>query len=216
MKILVTGPEGVPGSNLVRELLRRRYSVSTLIYNESLSRTLDNFLIDKIYGIILFPVDLICFKEHGAVIRCAVSTCIFPAHSKVVVLTNVEGTRYIIKACLEYSVSRLTYIGTANSSALGRSLNHPWVEIIPYTCIKFELDHMDSKRLAHGVDLYDARRRTMQALLINQTLTIGLYDSKPGSGKMILSLYKRKIPGFPKEGKNYITAQKFNRKVNTK
>ena len=59
MKILVTGPDGVLGSNVVRELLSRDYSVSVMLMDASAKTpTLDGLTIKRFYGNILNPADL--------------------------------------------------------------------------------------------------------------------------------------------------------------
>ena len=53
MKVIVTGPDGVLGSNLVRELIARDHKVSVLLLKGTTSKTLDGLNIDKFYGDIL-------------------------------------------------------------------------------------------------------------------------------------------------------------------
>ena len=59
MKILVTGPDGVLGSNVVRELLSRDYEVSVMLLDASAKTpTLDGLNIQRFYGNILNPAEL--------------------------------------------------------------------------------------------------------------------------------------------------------------
>ncbi|HDP33979.1 MAG TPA: NAD-dependent epimerase/dehydratase family protein, partial [Candidatus Hydrogenedentes bacterium] len=57
MKVLVTGADGLLGSNLVRRLLETGYTVRVLIYPGSTSRSLDGLEIERIEGDLCDPVE---------------------------------------------------------------------------------------------------------------------------------------------------------------
>ena len=72
MRVIVTGPDGVLGSNLVRELIERDYQVSVLLLEGTTSKTLDGLDINKFYGNILDKDSLnAAFSGHDVVIHCA-------------------------------------------------------------------------------------------------------------------------------------------------
>ena len=110
MKILVTGPDGVLGSNVVRELLSRDYSVSVMLMDASAKTpTLDGLTIKRFYGNILNPADLdSAFSGHDAVIHCAASTSVYPARDPIVNKVNIEGTQNVIDAALKHDIKRLS------------------------------------------------------------------------------------------------------------
>jgi dihydroflavonol-4-reductase len=60
---------------------------------------------------------------------------------------------------------------------------------------------MDSKRKAQEYLLEQYQRVGLPVIIINPTYMIGEYDTKPGSGQMILSVVKRQVPGFAEGGK---------------
>lgn len=208
MKILVTGPDGVLGSNLVRILLDRSYEVSVLLLEGSKSPTLNGLAIQKFYGNILNPVELdACIAGQDVVIHCAASTSVFPARDAFVNKVNIEGSTNIAEACLKHNIKRLVYVGTANSFGYGSTLEKPGVEGNPYISIKYGLDYMDSKRKAQEVILDYVANKGLPALIVNPTFMIGPYDSKPSSGAMVIALYKGKVPGYTTGGKNYIAVK---------
>ena len=208
MKILVTGPDGVLGSNLVRELLNRNYPVSVLLLEGTKSPTLDGLPITSYYGNILKAETLeVPFKNNDIVIHCAAATDVFPARNKIVNAVNIEGSRNIVEACLKYSVKRLIYVGTANSFSFGTSKDKPGVEDTPYSSLHYGLDYMDSKRYAQELVLDAVKNKGLPAVIVNPTFMIGPYDSKPSSGKMILALHKKKVPGYANGGKNYVAVK---------
>jgi len=208
MKILVTGPDGVLGNNLVRELLNRNYAVSVLLLEGTASPTLEGLPLTSYYGDIMKPETLDApFACNDIVIHCAAATNVFPARNEFVNKVNIEGSRNIVNACLKHSIKRLVYVGTANSFSFGASKDKPGVEDTPYASLHYGLDYMDSKRYAQDLVLEAVNNDGLPAVIVNPTFMIGPYDSKPSSGKMILALHKGKVPGYTKGGKNYVAVK---------
>jgi dihydroflavonol-4-reductase len=202
-KILVTGADGLLGSNLVRELLSREYAVRAFIQSGRKTNTLDGLAIEKFEG------DLLC-KDHISkalqgchyVIHAAANTSVWPARNETVRTINIEGTRNIVACALEAKVERMIYVGTANSYGFGTKQN-PGHEENGYVAHKYKLDYLDSKYEAHQLVL-GAIKRGLNAIIVNPTFMIGPFDSTPTSGSLIIAVGKRKIKGFAKGGRNYI------------
>ena len=208
MNILVTGADGLLGSNLVRELLSRFHTVSVFLWEGVKSPTLEGLPVTPCYGDILKPETLDApFTGKDVVIHCAAATNVYPARNKFVNAVNIEGSRNIVEACIKHSIKRLIYIGTANSFSFGTSKDKPGMEDTPYISLRYGLDYMDSKRYAQEMILDAVRKRGLKAVIVNPTFMIGPYDSKPSSGQMILALYRGKVPGYTHGGKNYVAAK---------
>lgn len=202
-KIFVTGADGLLGSNLVRELLKRNYTVKVLSQKERHVKTLDGLNIEKTEGDLLDKESL----RQGMigcemVIHAAASTSIWPSRNEFVNRVNIEGTRNIMDLALELKIQRLVYVGTANTFGFGTKEN-PGKEGNPYKGGKYGMDYMDSKYKAHFVVL-DAVKKGLNAVIVNPTFMLGPYDSAPSSGAMILAVYHQKVPGFAPGGRNYI------------
>jgi dihydroflavonol-4-reductase len=207
MKILVTGPDGVLGSNLVRELISRNYDVSVFLEKGKESPTLNGLNIKRFYGNILNEGDLdLAVKGNEAIVHGAASTSIFPARSPIVNRVNVDGTQLMIEAALNHKVSRFIFVGTANSFGYGEN-GKPGEESNPYLSLKYGLDYMDSKFYAQERVLKAVKEFGLPAIVVNPTFMIGPYDSKPSSGAMVLAVHGGKIPGHPTGGKNYIAVK---------
>ena len=208
MEILVTGPDGVLGSNLVRELLNRNYSVSVLLEPGKDPVTLKDLPITRHHGNILDPQALIpAFKNKHIVFHCAASTSVWPARSEIVNRVNIDGTQNVIDAVLENKVNRLIYVGTANSFTYTADKNNPGKEGTPYASWHYGLDYMDSKYKAQELILKNVKENNLPAIVVNPTFMIGPYDSRPSSGALILALHKGKVPGYTNGGKNYVAAK---------
>lgn len=204
MKILVTGADGLLGSNLVRELLDRKHEVSVFLLPGSPAKSLEGLPIERFYGNILERESIeTALQGHEALIHAAANTNIWPSRSEIVRKVNIEGTQNVIDAALSTKIKRMVYIGTANSFGFG-SKSNPGNETLPYTSDKYGLDYMDSKYKAQQLLLKAVKEQGLPALTINPTFMLGPFDSKPSAGAMILAIYQGKVPGFAPGGRNYI------------
>lgn len=207
MKILVTGADGLLGSNLVRELLTRGHSIRAFVQPGRQQITLEGLSLERFPGNLLNPEEVTKSAEGcDAVIHCAASTSVWPARSDVVNRVNIEGTKNIIQAVRLNHVQRMVYVGTANSFGFG-SKENPGVEGNPYKSATYGLDYMDSKYKAQQVILKEVNENSLPAIIVNPTFMFGPYDSNPSSGAMIVALYKGKVPGYTSGGRNYLCAK---------
>ena len=207
MKVLVTGPDGVLGSNLVRELPKREYQVIAMSEDGKKSPTIDALDITKVGGNLLNPKEVeAAINGVDYVIHCAASTSMWPARSEIVNKVNIDGTKFVIDACLKNNVKRLIYIGTANSFGSGTK-EKPGNEENEYRAERYGLDYMDSKYKAQVLVQNAVKEQGLDAVVVNPTFMIGPYDSKPSSGQMILSVYKGKVPGYTLGGKNFVAVK---------
>jgi dihydroflavonol-4-reductase len=201
MRILVTGADGMLGSNLVRVLLDRGHEVSAFLHPSSRSKTLEGLNFSTFFGDILHPETLHpAFKDMEAVIHAAASTSIWPSRSEAVRRINIEGTRNVIDAALIHQVKRMIYIGSGSSvNAPGRPSGK-----YPFPGAKYGLDYIDSKYEALNLVLDAVKTRGLPALAILPTYMIGAYDSLPGSGRMIQALAQGRLKVFTGGGRNFI------------
>jgi dihydroflavonol-4-reductase len=207
MKILVTGADGLLGSNLVRELLKRGHTVRAFVQPGRQQKTLDGLLLEKFSGNLLNREEVEKAAEGcNAIIHCAASTSVWPTRSEVINTVNIEGTRNIIEAVKKNKLDRLVYIGTANSFGFG-SKEKPGVEGNPYKSGMYGLDYMDSKYKAQQLILKEVQENALPAVIVNPTFMFGPYDSTPSSGAMIVALYSGKVPGYTSGGRNYVCAK---------
>lgn len=207
MKILVTGADGLLGSNLVRELLTRGDEVCAFVEPGRQQKTLEGLNIEKAFGNLLHAEEVIkAMAGCDAVIHCAASTSVWPTRSALVNRVNIEGTKNIVNAVYQNKINRLIYIGTANSFGFG-SKDIPGIENNPYKSEKYGLDYMDSKYKTQQFILNEVKENKLPAIIVNPTFMFGPYDSNPSSGAMIVALYKGKVPGYTSGGRNYICAK---------
>lgn len=207
MKVLVTGPDGLLGSNLIRELLKRNYEVVAMTQSKVISKTILELPIEY-KTCDLLDVDTLktISKDIDVFIHCAASTSMFPARSEIVNQVNIKGTQHVIEACIQNNIKKLIVVGTANSFGPGSKKN-PGDENRPYEGATFGLDYMDSKYKAMLLVKDAVEKKSLNAILVHPTFMIGPFDSRPSSGEMILGVYYGKIPGYTNGGKNFVAVK---------
>lgn len=204
-KVLLTGADGLLGSNITRELLHRGYGVTALIERNKQPKTLSNLPgLTLVAGDILDPVSLTeAMRGHEFVIHAAANTNVFPARSEIVRKVNLDGTRHIIDAALLTGVARVVMVTSAVSFGYGTK-DQPGDETQPYRSAWIGLDYMDSKYEAHVETVKAVKERGLPAVLVCPTFMLGPYDSRPSSGAMVMAVYEGKVPGYTGGGRNYI------------
>ena len=107
-KIFVTGADGLLGSNLVRELLKRNYSITVLSQKGRHVKTLDGLPLEKVEGDLL-DKDSLRKGMLGCdfVIHVAASTSVWPTRSEITRKINIEGTRNVMELSHELKIQRV-------------------------------------------------------------------------------------------------------------
>ena len=201
---MITGPDGLLGSNLTRELLAQNFAVKAFILPGSSSQTLAGLPIERFHGNILNPDDVMAAMQGcDVVIHAAANTSVWPARSQKTWQVNYDGTHNILKAALHHNISRLVYVSSASAYQPGPK-EAPGDEAQPYTGYKYGLDYVDSKYKAQELALQYVREKGLPVVIINPTFMFGEYDSQPSSGRMIIALYEGKVPGYTGGGKNFV------------
>lgn len=202
-KILVTGADGLLGSNLVRELLDRGYKVKAFIQPGRKVNTLDGLAIEKFEGNLLDKNSVReAMKDCDIVIHAAASTSVWPVRQEIIRKVNIEGSGNVAECAMEKQIEKMVYVGTASTFGFG-PMENPGTEKNGYISDKYGMDYMDSKFEAHK-KMLDHASKGLNVSIVNPTFMIGAFDSGPSSGAMIIALYKGKVPGFTNGGRNYI------------
>jgi len=201
MRVLLTGADGLLGSNLVRLLLQRGHKVRVFLFPSSNSKSLDGLDIEKYYGNILDMQTLDkALVNCDAIIHAAAMTNIWPARSAIVRQVNIEGTRNVIQAAIKHGVKRMVYVGSGSSVNAQPDANSKYA----FPGAKFGLDYIDSKFEALNLVMDAVNTQNLPALAVLPTFMIGAYDSLPGSGQMIIAVAQGKMKFYTAGGRNYV------------
>jgi len=204
MKILVTGAYGMLGVNLIKELVDREAEVVAFDCSSKIPKALNILPIDFFKGSILKKSDLKkAIKGCDAVIHTAAMVKTWPTRSTDFNEVNVVGTENLIEIALEAGIQKFIYVGSTSSFNFG-TLKKPGTEKSPFKGFHYGLDYIDSKFYAQELVLNAVLHSGLPALVINPTYMIGPYDTRPGSGRLLLSFYKGQLKFLPPGGKNFV------------
>ncbi|MFY0644807.1 MAG: NAD-dependent epimerase/dehydratase family protein [Bacteroidia bacterium] len=203
-RVFVTGADGMLGSMICRVLLEKSYEVTALCLPSSNTGTLDGLNLTKVSGDILDKEFLeSAMNEHDYVIHVAAMTNVWPRRIERVKRVNIEGTKNVKDIAEKLQMKRMVYIGSASSFKEGPKTK-PGNEDSGFKGDRFGMDYIDSKYHAQIELLKNFREDGFPVIVVNPTFMIGPYDSGPSSGVMLMNLYKDKVPGYNKGGKNFV------------
>ncbi len=195
------------GSHVVRELLGRNVVVRALVQPGRRIGTLDGLEIERVEGDLLQPEAVRAALEGcDGLIHTAANTQIWPSRDRRIWAVNYEAVMILAEAVLQLGLRTFVHVGTATSFSPGPK-ERPGTEEGPYTDGKYGLDYQDSKYAAQQQLLKMHREQGLPVKILNPSFMFGAYDSKPGAGQMILSVYAGKTPGYTSGGKSYVAAR---------
>jgi len=206
MKALVTGGSGFIGSAVVMELLRRDQPMRALVRSKERPGNLAGLNVELAEGDLLDQASL-----HRALEGCdrvyhlaAVYANWLPDRS-VIIRSNVEGTRNLLQACLDYKIERVVY--TSSVAALGAHGQTPADESAQFNLADTGDVYHLSKYQAEQVALEFAGKG-LPVVILNPSNPIGPRDLKPTpTGALVLSVLKGKLPGYVDGGINVVDVE---------
>ncbi len=202
-KIFITGGDGLLGSNLIRELVKKGFSPRVLIQPERNSPTLNGLDIEKVPGDLLEGGAKIKSAMEGCevVFHCAAITNLW-ADPELVFKVNLEGTRKVLDSCLENKIQRLVFVGSASSFQFGTKEN-PGDETGAFPPIYRGMAYMESKHQAMKLVLEYVRKKGLDAVVVCPTFMLGDYDYGPSSGELIQQFIKMGLRYVSPGGRNF-------------
>lgn len=202
--VLVTGADGLLGSNLVRELLKEGFSVRALIQPGSKSPTLENLPIEKLSGDLLSQDNTLeqAMTDIEAVFHCAAITNMW-AKPELVFQVNLGGTRRVLDSCLLKGVKKLIFVGSASSFQFG-SLQNPGDERGGFPVEYQGMPYMESKHQAMNLVKKYVKEKGIDAVIVAPTFMLGAYDWGPSSGELIRQFIKRGLKRVSPGGRNFV------------
>jgi dihydroflavonol-4-reductase len=201
---LVTGANGLLGSNIVRELNKRGIPVRILVRESANMKGLEGADFELIKGEILDEqtVDR-AVSDCDVVIHAAANTGPVPNRKSYYRPVNVTATGYIVRACMTHGVRRLVHISTSNTIGYG-SWAHPADELQPIAPLFRHSGYAATKLEGEQLVLEAVQTNGLNAVILNPTFLIGPGDSKPSSGRILLLYRKEKRAVISRGGKNFV------------
>jgi dihydroflavonol-4-reductase len=202
MKVFLTGANGFLGQNILQKLLKENHEVVALCYGHS---TLVNQPGLSLINGTVENNDLVLTSSRGCnvFIHAAATTSLWPPRHPLHWNVNLKGTQNMLETALINKADKFIHVGTANSFGPGKKSN-PGNENTPYICNKYKLDYFDSKFAAQNEVFNEFRKSGLPAVVVNPTFMLGKYLNPNGSGKLIISIHQKKVPGYTSGGRNYV------------
>lgn len=206
MKVLITGADGLLGSNLVRRLLKKDYEVRVLIYPGSCSVSLEGLDIEQIDGDISDKNFNLAKAMRGCdgVLHLAAITDIW-ADPDITWKVNLEGTRHILDACLSSGIKRLIFVGSASSYEAG-AIDSPGDETGGYPKAHVGIAYMESKHQAAELVRTYVREKNLNAVIVTPTFLLGPHDSRPSGGELLKRFLEKGMAVTSPGGRNFAYA----------
>ena len=202
LKVLVTGANGLLGTNTIIELLSQGYYVKGFL------RDKNSFVGGNHKYLELFEGDIL----NNSDLNKAMLNCNYVVHTAGVTFqkflkyndyekVNVQGTINVMEAALQNKLKKFIYVSTSNVFGFG-SLNSLGDESIPMKLPFSKSLYAKSKQKAQNYVM--AKRNHIDVVIVNPTFMIGAFDNKLSSGKIILMALKQHILLCPPGGKNFV------------
>ena len=211
MKVLLLGGNGLLGHNVLKQLLQQGHEVHALLRNVSALRT-GGF--PNIGQLTLFEGSLLDDKALqaaaqgcDAVINCAGVTDMSLLHYEDYLPVNRDLCRRLTQLMEQLHITRLVHTSTANTIGYGTP-SQPADEQQPMQPPFSRSYYGLSKQEGEGVLLHAAKRHPdWHVIVVNPGFMVGAYDTRPSSGALLLTGYRKRLMPVPKGGKSFIHVQ---------
>ena len=202
MKVLVTGANSLLGTNVILELIERGYTVRGFLRDKKKFKPPTEE--PELYEGDISCRDHLSRASKGCSLLIHTAAVTDPAldrrtHEKI----NTEGTNNVMEAARDAGIKRVVFVSTANTIGHG-TMERPGTEAEPPARPFTDLPYALSKIKAEKIVNQSAENYGIKAVTVNPTFIIGPWDSKPGSGKIIMMGYNRRLVFVPPGGKNFI------------
>jgi dihydroflavonol-4-reductase len=203
-RVAVTGASGLLGGNLAAELRAEGHEVIATRRAGTRVAHLEDL------GLVWRDADLgsrdalaRAFDGAEAVFHCAAAVSVKREVTAEMTAVNVTGTANVIEAAIAAGVPRLVH--TSSVVAVGLTTDdRPCDETATWN---FEaqglLDaYAITKRRAE--DVVHAARDRLDAVIVNPTFMFGPRDARPSSGRLIIDVARRRVPGWTPGHNNFV------------
>lgn len=197
--ILVTGAAGHIGNVLVRELMKKGYSVrAMLLPGEDRTPLIDSKPEIVEANILDYPALNAAMEGVEVVFHLASLVAIVPEQFGMMQRVNIEGTANVIRACRENGVKRLIY--TSSIHAFGR----PDKDLVIDESLPFDTEiaggGYDQTKAKASQLVLEAAKNGLDAVLLAPTGVIGPYDFKRSEMGEMTNYWMKNSPTFSLDG----------------
>lgn len=205
MTVLVTGANGLLGTNVINELLRKGYKVYGYLRKKSSYKGIVNANLTLLEGNLpdvngIFQV----LGDVDTIIHCAAITNQNLLQYSDYYDLNIKSVKHLVDIAIEQSVSKFIYVSTSNVFGHGKSgvsANESSKMRYPFSESFYALSKLEASRYLK------TKESQIEVVTVNPTFMIGAYDTKPSSGRIVLMGLKNRIVFCPPGGKNFVCVE---------
>jgi dihydroflavonol-4-reductase len=200
--VVITGASGLLGGNLAAELKARGHDVGATRRAGTKVQHLEDLGLRWLDADLASPAALAqAFAGADAVFHCAAAVTVKREVTAEMTAANVTGTQNVLDAAASARVTRVVH--TSSVVAIGLSTNG-----VP--CDETARWNFEEEGL---VDAYAITKRQAEdavvaakidAVIVNPTYMFGPRDARPSSGKLIVDIVKRRVPGWTPGYNNFV------------
>lgn len=207
-RVVVTGATGLLGGNLAEALLAEGHAVRCTRRRSSAVEHLAHLDLEWVEADVVDRAALTAaFSGAAAVFHCAAAVSIARRVTPALQRTNVEGTVNVLAAARAAGVGRLVHCSSTVTVGLSVDGITPVDEGAAFNFEDYGLadGYVRTKRAAE--ELVRAAG-DVDAVIVNPGFMFGPYDARPSSGRMIVDVVKRRVPGVSPGWNNFASARR--------
>jgi dihydroflavonol-4-reductase len=203
-RVAITGASGLVGGNLAAELIAAGHQVVAIRRAGSKTAHLDDLAIEWREAELGSTAAMTrAFAGAACVFHCAAAVSVKRAITPAMMTTNVTGTANVIDAVVAAGVARLVH--TSSVVAVGLSTDgQPCDETARWNFDSEGLVDAYAITKRRAEDLVHAARDRVDAVIVNPTYMFGPRDARPSSGRLILDVARRRVPGWTPGYNNFV------------
>ena len=205
MTTLVTGATGFVGSAVARRLAVAGHDLRLLTRARSDRRNIKGLEAEVVEGDLTDPASLArAVAGCDFLFHVAADYRLWAPHPEVLYRTNVDGTRWLMRAAAEAGVTRIVY--TSSVATLGLHPDGtPADETTPSCLDEMIGPYKRSKFLAEAEVRRMAREEGLPVVIVNPSTPVGPRDIRPTpTGRLIRDAARGAIPAFVDTGLNIV------------
>lgn len=203
-RVAITGASGLLGGNLAAELAAAGHHVVAIRRAGTKTSHLGDVAIEW-RDADLASTDAMARAFEGAdcVFHCAAAVSVARKVTPEMTAANVTGTQNVVDAAVAARVPRLVH--TSSVVAVGLSTDgQPCDETATWN---FDTEGMvDAYAITkhRAEEVINAARDRIDAVIVNPTYMIGPRDARPSSGRLVVDVVRRRVPGWTPGYNNFV------------
>ena len=202
--VAITGASGLLGGNLAALLAADGHTVVATRRAGTRVEHLADVAIEWRDADLGEPAALArAFAGAEAVFHCAAAVTIKRRVTPEMTAVNVDGTAHVIDACAAAGVARLVHVSSVVAVGLSDD-GRPVDETARWNFDEHGMVDAYAITKHRAEEVVAGARERIDAVIVNPTYMLGPRDARPSSGKLLLDVARRRVPGWTPGFNNFV------------